>query len=141
MVEKSNQHYGLDPFDPRYFVQVANQTAGPLDSMLEADRKDILDRMDSLEAYITQRKDIMYENLDRIDQDSCDLGSKLNSARLAQPYDHMSHNQLERNLFDLERQKREEKTHAWKDVWLISKELLEVMKDYQNFKKMEDLGM
>lgn len=139
MVEKIYQNYG--PFDPRYFVQIPDQGPGFLDDILEADRKDLLERMDSLEAYITQRKELLYENLNRIDQDSCDLGTKVNKALITHPYDQQSVPNLERSLFDLEKQKREEKTNAWKDIWQVSKELLEVMKDYQNMKKMGGLGM
>lgn len=119
-------------FDAKYFVET-----DPVADMLDGERRDLLDRIDKLESHITQRKKLMYENLNRMDEDSCSVGSRISQAQIVNPYDRIGANRLEDNVLDLERQKRTEKDNAWKDMWFINKELLELMKQYQDFRRKE----
>ena len=121
-------------FDPKYLLSPA---VDPIADMMDSNRKDLLERMDKLESYLGHRKKILYDNLDRIVDDTCQVSSLLNQARLTSPYDRLPQQNLERQLFDLEQQKRQEQAGAWKDIWLVTKELLEFMKQYQNLKRME----
>ncbi len=91
MVRKIDvEDYGM--FSPKYFIQAPEKSGGlggsGLDDILDADRRDILDRMDKLQDYVSQRKQIMYDNLERIDQDSCDINNRIEHVKVLEPYNH-----------------------------------------------------
>ena len=124
-------------FEAEYLVQ---DSPDSIDKLFDQDRRDLLDRIDKIQGFMDQRMKIMYDNLYQIDQDSCGLGTRVEGIKQTQPYETQQISQLERGIFDLEKQKRHEKEAAWKDVWHLNKELITLMKEYQNMKKMEDFG-
>lgn len=121
------------PVDPKYFVE-----PDPISDMLETERRDLLDRIDTLEDHVKSRKELMYTNLSHIDENTSQLGQTLSRTMLLHPYDVDEVSKLERELFNLENQKRMEKTNTWRDIWNVSKELLELMKEYQQLRKREN---
>lgn len=131
MTEKNN----YTGFDPKYFV---SQNSPSIDDMFDKERKDLLERIDRLEGFISDRKRIQYDNLNRIENDTCNLDSKLYQAKSISPYDHLQHNQIEKELVNLESQKRLENVNAWRDMWLVQKEALELFKSYQQLRQMKD---
>src|SRR3989304_4654960 len=111
-------NYSL-PLDENYLIKATD----PLADLLDQDRKDLIERIDKLESLGGERNTLMYDNLSRLDQEDCYSSSLLSSARSGQPYDTRRLQGLEKNVLDVEQRKRMEKGGAWKDIWLITKEL------------------
>ena len=122
-------------FDEKYFVP----SPDPIMEMLDKDRKDLLERIDMLDKWLDQRKKILYDNLGRIGYNICRVDSSIRHSEWTNPYDHRDIQGLEKSLIDLEQQKRMENTGAWKDMWLVSKELLELTRQYQQQRKREQV--
>ena len=125
-------NYG--PFDPKYFVE-----SDPLAEMVSADKRDLGERIGKLETWLDDRKKILYDNLARIEDDICHADSDLYHARLTHPYDTRPAEGIERTVFDLEQQKRFERGGAWKDMWLVNKELLELVRQYQQLQRRDQI--
>lgn len=123
-------NYG--PFDPKYFV-----ASDPLADLLGADKRDLIERIAKLEGWLDERKKILYDNLARIDDDVCRADSDLYHVRVTHPYEPRLAEGIERTLFSLEEQKRLERGGAWKDMWLVNKELLEMTRQYQQLTKRD----
>jgi len=130
-MDKNN--YGL--FDEKYFVP----SPDPIMEMLDTDRKDLLERIDILDKWLDQRKQIQNDNLSRIEYDICQVDSSIRHSEWINPYDHRELHGLERSIIDLEEQKRMENTGAWKDMFLVGKELLELTRQYQQQRKREQV--
>lgn len=123
-------NYG--PFDPKYFAE-----SDPLADLLGADKHDLGERIAKLEGWLDERKKILYDNLARIEDDVCRADADLYHVRITHPYDPRPAEGIERTLFDLEQQKRFERGGAWKDMWLVNKELLELTRHYQQLVKRD----
>lgn len=122
------------PFDPKYFVE-----SDPLADMIGADKRDLGERIGKLESWLDDRKKILYDNLARIEDDVCHAESDLYHVRATHPYEARPAEGIERTLFDLEQQKRFERGGAWKDMWLVNKELLELVRQYQQLKRRDQI--
>ncbi len=125
-------NYG--PFDPQYFV-----ASDPLDDLFGGDKRDLVERIAKLEGWLDERKKILYDNLARIDDDVCRADSDLYHVRVTHPYEPRLAEGIERTLFNLEEQKRLERGGAWKDLWLVNKELLELTRQYQQMNRRDQL--
>lgn len=125
-------NYG--PFDPKYLVP-----SDPLADLFGADKHDLVERIAKLEGWLDERKKILYDNLGRIDDDICRADSDLNFVRYSHPYEPRLAEGIERTLFNLEEQKRLERGGAWKDLWLVNKELLELTRQYQQLRRRDQL--
>ena len=123
-------HNNYGPFDPKYFV-----ASDPLAELLGADKRDLVQRIAKLDGWIEDRKKILYDNLSRIEDDICRADSDLYQVRLTHPYDPRPAEGIEKTLFGLEEQKCLERGGAWKDMWLVQKELIELMKQYRSLQR------
>ena len=130
MTEQNN--YG--PFDAKYFVE-----SDPLAEMVDADRKDLAERIGKLEGWLDDRKKILDENISRLEDQVCLVDSEMNRVQINPSYDLRPVLDLDRSLLAIDEQKCREKTGAWKDMFLVGKELLELMKQYQRLKRMDKL--
>lgn len=124
----------ISGFDPKYFVQT-----DLVSDMLDAERRDLLDRIDKLESFVNERKKLMYENLTELDEGLSYASQRIAQAQDWNPYDHKHASDLERRFGDIQQQKQMEKNHTWSDIWNVNRELLELMKDYQQLRKREKL--
>lgn len=129
---KMTDNYGA--FDPKYFV-----ASDPLAELMTADKRDLAERIVKLEGWLDERKKILYDNLARIEEDVCRADSELYHIKITHPYEARPAEGIERALFDLEQQKRFERGGAWKDMWLVNRELLELVKQYQSLKRRDQL--
>ncbi|MEK9136480.1 MAG: hypothetical protein AAB393_05110 [Bacteroidota bacterium] len=125
-------------FDPRYYVD-ASIRAEPAFDLFEEDKKILAFRLGKLEEWIEQRKSILQDNLDHVDHDICTIDTEVDRATAAEPYDPKQVHDLEKTLVGLEMQKRLEQVNAFKDMWLVEKEILETVKQYQRLERMEQL--
>jgi len=135
-----NGRNGYVEFDPRYFVPSAVEAGAPSLDFLDSEKKDLRERMQKLESWIEDRKRIMDENLLRIEEDTCLVDRQVEETACREPLDPKHIHDLEGSLLELENQKRLEKTGAWKDMFLVSKELLELFKEYQRLGRMESIS-
>jgi len=100
-------------------------------------------RLSTLQALslITERELLRDKNVNSIDsrimycQDSL---SRLNMLKLPATYSRKIDG-LQRSLFDLERQRRDEAVSSWKDTLVLKLSILEKLKDYQNLKRQGSL--
>ena len=131
MTDRRN-NYG--PFDSKYFVEES-----PLEDMFASEKKDLGERISKLESWITDRNALMYDNLARIDEKECEVDSQIYWARCIHPYEPREVQGLEKTLVDLEVQRRLERGGAWKDCFLVNKELIELIRQYQQLKRRDVL--
>ena len=122
------------PFDPKYLV-----ASDPISDLFGADKRDLVERIGKLESWLDERKKILYDNLARIEDDVCRADSDLYHVRVTHPYEPRLAEGIERTLFNLEEQKRLERGGAWKDLWLVNKELLELTRQYQQMNRRDQL--
>ena len=115
-------------FDPHYFVF--------LKDILSPEDTNEITKIQTLEDYIEQRKKVLESNIASITQSILSLSSELSAAKGIDPYNHNRHIQMERTIIELEREKRQEQTNAWKDIWIVMKELLEIVKEAERKKSM-----
>ena len=132
MVEThKSKKYGL-PFDGRYCVQ-----SDPLADMLDAEKRDLGQRISKLESWLQDRNSLMYSNLSQLDDRECAVDSRMYWLRTAHPYEIKETQGIEKSLLDIEFHKHLERGSAFKDMWLVNKELIELVRQYQQLKRRD----
>ncbi len=129
-------NYG--PFGAEYLV-AAPALAGGLEDFLGGERKSLIDRLDKLDNLLKQRIQIFYDNVDRLVQNSLSVSAKIQHVQNTEPYNTKRIDFLNRLSSDLDKQIGLEHTSGFKDQWLIQRELLNAVADYDRFKRMGDL--
>ena len=127
------QNYG--PFGQEYFVE-SPEPVGALDDFVEAERRSIVDKLDKLDDLLKQRKDLMYGNVDRLVQNSLYVSAKIQHVKLQDPYNNRRIDFLCKLSTDIDKQIGMEQSTGWKDAWLIEKERLTAMQEYDRFKRL-----
>lgn len=130
------QNYG--PWAPIYQVD----QSGPLDSLddfVQLERQTLINRLDKLDDLARQRKKLLYDNVDRLVQNSLYVSAKIQHVKNFDPYNNRRIDFLCKLSTDIDRQIGMEQSGGWKDVWLIEKERLNAVQDYDRFKRMEVL--
>lgn len=110
-----------------------------LAALVDSQRKDLVERKDRLEAWLGGRQSVMDSNLSAIDSEIGKMDCAKEWSRSINPYDHEAIRGLEKLIMENELRKGLERSGAWKDMWLVQKELLEITKELQRLKRMEEM--
>lgn len=115
----------------------------PLDRFFHGKRSFLAKSVEEILGLIYEREHLKYENIRKIEYDSCRVGT-----RLFQTYDwpigsnpniDRIRSNLEKELFTFEREKRMEDVSCWRDVCRLKSEFREVMREVSQEKLRQDL--
>ena len=121
----------------------APPSADPLDGFFAGKRDAIAGGVEDVLGLIYEREQLKYENLFKIDCDSCKVQGRLLPLEYWRPginseIDKVRTN-IERELISLEREKRMEEVACWRDVARLRSELREVLQDFSRERARESL--
>lgn len=124
-------------FDKKYLVEIDDTLLS--DAIIKRKLKDLNERVNWFDFLIRERNSIASHNIFAIEQDIMSVNNRLAQVAVMWGHDPEEVSSLEKAVFDLENQKRNESASCWRDLWQVKKELLELGKEQQSLKRISEL--
>ena len=134
------KHKEYVPFTAAYSPfpsAVTEPPASTIDRILFDKDQVLQQRMDSIIYQIQARRDLYEENMRRIDYQDCGISGKIDFLDEWMPFRQLNQvverrkESLERELHQLDTERRAERVRAWEDVQRLYKDLLDTISDYR----------
>lgn len=108
-----------------------------LDAILNSKRDLLLDKLAMLSQALSERRDIKTDIFHNIQKDSIWCQNQI--FEIEKLYDPKLEREWKRNMLDLNREQRQERTSYFRDVSMIQKELRDTMLEYIKERQMDQL--
>jgi len=118
-------------------------SSDPLDCFFSGKRDFIARSVEDILGMIYERESLKYENIEKIDYDFCKVHSRLFPLEYWETGMHSeidkTRTNIEKELVNLEREKRMEEVASWRDIARLRTDLREVMREFTQQKSREAL--
>jgi hypothetical protein len=119
------------------------RSSDPLHHFLQTKRTNLTRSIKTIVNLIEQREMLHEHNLYKIEQSECEIQNKLLQIDHwiigFNPVIDKRRSALEKELLDFEKQKRQEKVAAWKDVLSLKNQLIDLSRDLYKEQNMKNL--